>query len=200
MRPLRNAVLAAALLPWAALAQDTGPAPVAPETRTLPPPIIVIDQNALFEQSAFGRAAKVRLEEASRALAAENREIEAALEVEERTLTEQRATLPADQFRKMAEAFNVKVEGIRKAQDAKSRSIARARDEDRQRFLAETRPVLAQILRDSGGVVLLDRSQVVLSLERIDITAEAVRRMDAVIGTGNLSPAPPGPPPPEPPP
>lgn len=186
-------VLVAALwLPAVASAQQA--APVTPPPATVaPPPVLVVNQDALFEQSAFGRAAQARLEAASAALVAENREIEAALEAEERSLTERRATLPATEFRALAEAFNVKVEGIRKAQDAKSRSITRARDEDRQRFFTAAAPVLADLLRESGAVVILDQGQVVLSLDRIDVTAPAIKRLDAQIGTGDLSADPPPP-------
>ncbi len=185
-------VLAAALLlPTGGMAQEVIPqeAPRAP----VPPPVLVVNQDAMFEQSAFGRAAKTRLEAASATLVSENRAIEAALEAEERSLTERRANLPPAEFRALAEAFNTKVEGIRKAQDSKSRSITRVRDEDRQQFFAAAAPVLEQILREQGAVVVLERRQVVRSLERIDITALAVRRMDEEIGTGTLSAEPPQP-------
>ena len=188
MRAGWRVLIGALWLPLAAMAQDAA-GPVGPA----PPSILVINQDALFEQSAFGRNAQARLEAASKALVAENREIEAALEAEERDLTERRGTLPSDTFRAESEAFNVKVEGIRKAQDAKSRAITRGRDEDRQKFLQAAAPILAQLLREHGAVVVLDQSQVVLSLDRIDITAEAVQRLDAEIGTGDLSGSAPAP-------
>lgn len=186
-------LIAALWLPLAVLAQVDPP--VTPPPAHLPPPVLVVNQDALFEKSAFGRSAQTRLEAASSALVAENRVIEAALEAEERDLTERRAKLPTPEFRALAEAFNVKVEGIRKAQDAKSRSITRARDEDRQQFFKAAAPVLADLLRENGAVVILDQAQVLLSLDRIDITALAVTRLDATIGTGALSsqPQPPAP-------
>jgi len=186
------------LLSPEAVAQVVTEAGTMPQQVPIVPTVLVLNQNALFEQSAFGRNAQGRLEAASETLVSENREIEAALEAEERTLTDRRANLPPTEFRALAEAFNVKVEGIRKAQDAKARSISRARDEDRQRFFAAARPVLADILREQRAVVLLDQSQVVLSLDRIDITSLAIQRLDAQIGSGDLSaqPSPPQPPPP----
>jgi Skp family chaperone for outer membrane proteins len=195
---LAPALVAALMMPVGTWAQDaaTDPEAPGPAVTVAPalPPVLVVNQDALFEQSAYGRAAQSRLEAASAALVAENREIEAALEAEERSLTDRRATLPPDEFRSLAEAFNVKVEGIRKAQDTKSRSITRARDEDRQRFFQAAVPVLADILRESGGLVILDQSQVVLSLDRIDVTDEAIRRLDVQIGTGILSSDPDQPP------
>ena len=62
-----------------------------------------------------------------------------------------------------------------------------------QRFFSAAAPVLADLLRERGAVVILDQSQVLLSLDRIDITTEAVTRLDAQIGTGDLSSEPPPP-------
>jgi Skp family chaperone for outer membrane proteins len=172
---MRALVLALALLAAVpALAQEAQP----------PAPILVLRQDALFEGSAFGRASRARIEAASRALIAENRTIEAGLEAEERDLTALRATLPPADFRARADSFNAKVEDIRKAQDAKSRAIARQRDEDRQRFLQAAVPVLAQIMQEHGAALLLDQASVVLNLESLDITDAAIARIDAAIGEG----------------
>lgn len=181
---LTGAALAAALaLPVAA--QETPPA--APEADTLPiqSPVLILRQDELFERSAFGRAATARLEEANRTLVNENRQIEAALETEERDLTQRRPSLPPAEFRALAEEFDAKVEGIRAAQEAKGRGIARLRDEDRQRFFASVVPILAEIMRDSGAAVILDDEAVILSFDRVDITALAVARIDAAIGAGD---------------
>lgn len=152
-------------------------------------PVLVLRQDDLFEQSAFGRASSARIEAANAALLSENREIESALEVEERDLTLRRGTLPPADFQALSEAFNAKVEGIRAAQDAKSREIARTRDDDRQRFLQAAVPVLAAIMQEEGAQAILDEQAVVLSFDRIDITAKAIARIDASIGDGGTLPA-----------
>lgn len=155
-------------------------------------PVLVLRQDDLFVQSAFGRASSARIDSANAALLAENREIESALEVEERDLTQRRASLPPAEFQALSEAFNAKVEGIRTAQDAKSRDIARMRDVDRQRFLKAAVPVLATIMQEEGAQAILDEKAVILSFDRIDITAKAIERIDAAIGDGSALPADPG--------
>ncbi len=170
---------AGALAIWLALPVPAQEAPVASW------PVLVLRQDDLFEQSAFGQASTARIEAANSALLAENREIEAALEAEERDLTERRASLPPAEFQALSEAFNAKVEGIRSAQDAKSRDIARTRDEDRQRFLQAAVPVLATIMQEEGAQAILDEQAVVLSFDRIDITSKAIARIDAEIGDGS---------------
>jgi Skp family chaperone for outer membrane proteins len=140
--------------------------------------VLTIDQPAFFEESAFGRASLQRLEERSRRLQAENRQIEEALEAEERSLTERRQQVSAEDFRALADAFDDKVEGIRNAQDAKGREIARTREADQQAFFGLAVPVLVELLREKGAVVLVDQSAIVLSLDSVDITAEAIARVN----------------------
>lgn len=145
-------------------------------------PVVTITQERLFQDSRAGQQIQDRYETASRALVAENRRIEAALEAEERDLTARRAQMPPEDFRPLAEAFDEKVEGIRAAQDAKSRALTRQRDEDRQRMLEAAAPILAQMMAERGVMVLIDKNAVVLSFDGIDITEDAVARLDAVLG------------------
>ncbi len=189
---MRGLALALMLAAPAAAAQEAAPAP---GPATVQSPVLVIKQDAFFEGSALGKAARAQLDTATQALLAENRRIEAGLEAEERALTERRPTLAADEFRALADAFDRKVEGIRTAQDAKSRAITADFDAARQGFLRAALPVLAAIMRERGAAVILDQQVVVVRLDAVDITAEAIARMDA---TAAAPPAPapdPAPPP-----
>lgn len=173
----------AALSPGVAAAQDqaaTDPQP-AEAPVTLPPPVLTLDQDRLFEESAWGRDALTRAEEATAALAAENRRIEQALEKEERDLTERRANMTAADFAVLATEFDAKVEEIRAAQDAKSRAISRRLDEDRTRFFQAVTPVLGQLLAETGAAAILADGAVVMSLTSLDITETAISRVDAVL-------------------
>jgi Skp family chaperone for outer membrane proteins len=173
----------AALAPAGAAAQDQ-PAPdpqPAEAPVSLPPPVLTLDQDRLFEESAWGRDALRRAEEATAALAAENRRIEQALEKEERDLTERRANMAASDFAALAAGFDAKVEEIRAAQDAKSRAISRRLDEDRTRFFQAVTPVLGQLLAETGAAAILADGAVVMSLTSLDITETAVSRVDAVL-------------------
>jgi Skp family chaperone for outer membrane proteins len=200
----RCAAAAAVLAATAAWGQEA-PAPLPPPAAEPPgeaqvrSPVLVIRRDALFEGSAFGKAARARYEADSQALIAENRRLERALETEERDLTDRRPTLPAAEFQTLSAAFDTKVEGIRTARDAKSRDITRRLDEDRQRFLQAAIPVLAQIMADFGATVILDQQTVVVNLEAIDVTDVAIARIDAAIGDGAAVTLPQDPPPAPPP-
>ena len=190
MPRLRSAPLAAALVAALAL-MGAGPDALAQEQaeEVLPrAPVLMLDRNRLFADSAFGKAAEARFQAESQVLIAENLRLEQALEEEERQLTDQRATLDAESFQKLAAEFDSKTEAIRAAQDAKSRSITSKREEDRQRFLQAAVPVLGELMRDAGAVAIFDKEMVILSLRGVDITEEAVARIDAALGDGSALP------------
>lgn len=177
------AVLAFGLAAAPALAQ---------ERLTVPSPVLTIDQEALFERSAFGRRAQAEFEEASTELAAENRRIEAELEAEERRLTEDRPGMDPAAFRELAAAFDARVVEIRRTQDQKARELGRRPDEARQEFFRAAVPILTELVRERGAVAILDSRAVILSAETIDITEEAIRRIDAALGDGSDAPQAPG--------
>ncbi len=185
MRWARRAVacmaLAAGVLPapGSALAQEV-PSVVAPALdATFQSPVLTIDQKRLFEDSAFGLDSLTRLEAASRDLQAEIRKIESDLEIEERMLTERRAAMETHDFQPLARAFDEKVESIRAAWGAKDRDLKRQRDADQQTFFEFAVPVLAELMREMGAVLLIDQSSIVLSFDRVDITQIAIARLDA---------------------
>jgi len=179
MRRARAAILGVGLGCLAALA-----APVAAQDGDMPfrSPIVTLDQERLFSDTRAGQALVETLEADSAALAAENRQIEAELIAEERDLTERRSELPPEEFRALAEAFDEKVVAIRRAQDTKARTLAQRREADQQAFYRRALPLVAEIVRERGAVVVLERGAVILSAEQVDITDEAIDLIDARLG------------------
>lgn len=153
-------------------------------------PIVTLDRDRLFQDSLLGKAMLQRLEEASAELVAENRRLEAALEAEEKVLTEQRAILPADEFRKLAAEFDARVEELRDAQDTKSRALSRQRDEDRQKLFDAAIPILGALMVELQAVAIIDRSAIILTFDQLDITDLAIARMDRDLGDGTAPAAP----------
>lgn len=161
--------LAFAALPSVCVAQDTG----------APSAVLTVDPERLFVDSRFGKAAVAKLDAAQQELLSENKKLEIALEAEEKDLTDRRPSLPAADFRKLADAFDKKAEDIRAARLAKSRSLTTLRDDDRQKFLSAIVPILGGLMGEMGALVILDKKSVFLSFERVDITDRAIARIDA---------------------
>jgi Skp family chaperone for outer membrane proteins len=60
-------------------------------------------------------------------------------------------------------------------------ALTQNRDVERRAFFRAVAPVLGEILGEKGAAAILDKSTVVLSLTAIDITDEAIARIDAVL-------------------
>ena len=181
---LAAAILVLAMLAAPVTAQD------APLIRSQ---VLSLDQDRLFVRSDFGRRIEAELQADGLVLEAENRRIEAALEAEEKDLTERRPAMSAEAFRALADAFDTKVQRIRDEQVAKARALGERTEAAQREFLDTARPVLEQLMVDAGAVVIIDPRSVVMSRAAIDVTDEAMRRINAIIGDGAGDPAEPAP-------
>lgn len=160
--------------------------------------ILTLDQERVYRDSVAGQAIEAAIAAENDALATENRKIDAALGAEEQDLTTRRPELSPTEFQALAEAFNVRVEGLRSAQQSKAKALERKREEERQKFFQALVPVLGAIMRDAGAFVILNNSAVLVSFDQIDVTAEAIGRMNRQFPTALTDPAPEGPAPPAP--
>ncbi|NOE17196.1 OmpH family outer membrane protein [Ruegeria atlantica] len=145
--------------------------------------VVTLSSEELFAKSAFGQRVLREIEKESALLAEENQRIVAELSREEKELTEQRATMSADEFRPLAEAFDLKVQSHREGQRAKLDVLSRRSEEAQQTFSEIVRPVLVDLLREIGASVMIERSNVVVSTS--DITDAAIIRINAAIGDGS---------------
>ena len=168
--------LATAFFSQQATAQDIG---------TVVSPILTIESDRFFAQSAFGQRVAREIEAEGAMLAAENRKIEADLTAEEKAITDQREGMDPDAFRVLADTFDEKVQTMRRTQDTKSRNLAQRNEADRMTFINAAGPILEVLMQDAGAAVVLERRSVFLSANAIDVTDEAIQRMDAEIGDGS---------------
>ncbi|WP_425656261.1 OmpH family outer membrane protein [Roseobacter sp. EG26] len=151
-------------------------------------PILTIDSDRLFTESDYGKNTVRDFEARGAELAAENRRIEEELSTEEKALTDQRPAMAPADFRKLADAFDEKVQTTRRAQDSKNRDLNQALEERRVVFLNAAAPVLEQLMREAGAAVVMERRSVFLSSNAIDITQEAIERLNEVLGNGADAP------------
>ena len=181
---MRGLLLAALFAAGAAVAQDAPPAAQAPSVAVPQSPVVVLDRDALYARSAFGRRVAADIDAASTDLATENRRLESELEAEERALTARRETMEPDAFRELASEFDTRVTAIRQAQDAKARAIAQQTDRAQALFLEQANPILVEMAREAGALVILDKRFAIASADEVDITARAQERIDAALGDG----------------
>lgn len=207
---ITRGILALALLSGLALgaqAQDAPPAePLDPEmpaveplqprddlpTSTIPAAdmtegqaaVLTLDQDLLYLSSAWGRRAQARLEAEGEIIAAENERLTQLLSAEEARLTGQRAALPAAEFRRMAENFDLRATEVRRERAQAVQALNAWAEADRSAFFRAALPVMGQVMQDRGAVAVLDRRTVFVSLDAIDVTDDLVAAVDRRLGDG----------------
>lgn len=146
--------------------------------------IVTIDRQRLFSETQYGRRIRETSEEERVRLATETRKAEELLLQEERQLTQQKATLAPDAFRELAKAFDAKVQALRDEGSAREQMFVRLFDNEQAAFFEQIGPILGQLVREMGAVMIIDRRAVLLAAKNIDITDEAIARIDTVLGDG----------------
>lgn len=174
-----RAILVAALcflgsVPSTIVAQDIG---------VLRSDIVVVDIERLFEDSDLGRKMLAEHQADREALAAANQKLAAELEAEEQRLTDVRAETSPEEFRELADAFDDRVQQIRADSERRVRDLERRRERMPVEFLNQVDQIILDLMRASGGVVLLDQRSVILRAEAVDITDRAIARINAEFGT-----------------
>lgn len=152
---------------------------------TIQSEILTLDPDRLFSQTEVGQRLTEQYEAERDRLIASNRELEAELRAEEQALTEARKTMTPKEFRKKADAFDTKVRSIRQENDRKARDLERGREIAPLTLMRMAEPILIQLMRDTGGKIILDNRQVLLRADAIDITDLAIARVDEAIGDGS---------------
>lgn len=153
--------------------------------------LLTIDQEHLFTGSLFGERVAAEIKQDLAALEQEFQKIEADLTAEEKDLTLRRPTLAPDDFRVLADEFDEKVQGIRKAQDAKARALDARLEQERARYYGLVNPILHEMMSQMGALMILDRRAILMGAEGVDITNEALQVIDASLGDGGMVPEPP---------
>lgn len=171
----------------AALTALSAPVPMAAqELGRVVSPILTLDRERLFSGTLFGQRVTRELEAASSAMAEKTREIEAGLSKEEKALADKRASLSPEEFRKLADAFDAKVQTLRADRDKAKADLQTQIDTARKQFFDQVGPVLAALVRSRGAVVVLDSRAILLTAADVDITDAAIARVDAVLGEGEV--------------
>ena len=155
--------------------------------------ILILDTDRLLGETLLGQRLTAKYQADRENLIARNRQIEIELEAEEKALTDLRAEkLPAE-FRALADSFDIKVQGIRRDSERAARDLERSRELAPVQFMRMAEPVLAQVMRDSGGSVIIEKRGVLLHANIIDITDVAIDRINDEIGNGVVAKSPPKP-------
>tara|TARA_R110000751_G_scaffold40203_1_gene95385 strand:+ start:3607 stop:4467 length:861 start_codon:yes stop_codon:yes gene_type:complete len=156
---------------------------------TLPrSPILIVNRQAVLENSAAARALQETERETLERVTAELERVKTELQVEEQELTRLKPTLPPDQFDARAREFDRKVKAERAAGQDRRALFQKFTQEARQALASALPRVLEALRRETGSLVLLDASAVAAADPALDVTNLAIERYDAEMGAVRFDP------------
>jgi len=150
--------------------------PPAPGTQL---PFVFINQERLLTGSKAGQAILAEEDRQRDALRTEARALDRSFEEEERSLTEQRPKLSAEEFRQLSDAFDARVVQARRDQDNRAAQLAQEFDQRRRQFYAQVAPILVSLMDRYGARAIFDESSVLLADQSLNITQAVIAEIDA---------------------
>jgi len=170
--------LFAAILLWLGLALSVSAQQTSPQ-------ILIMDSERLFIETLYGQRLADELAERARELQTENDRIVESLTLEERSLTLRRPEMSPEDFRAESEAFDAKVQEVRRVRDAKNVELQVATAGARAQFEQQVQGILADMMFERGAAIMIEQRDVLLWTRSANITDEAIVRIDAELGDGS---------------
>ncbi len=151
-----------------------GAAPAA----SAPSRILVISIQRLSRESLAGRSIDRQAQLLREEVLAEVEARQQALRDEEQRLAASRDDLPRAEFEAQVQNFKDEWRKVRRAEQEAVARLQNALQEATKRFREARNAVLTDLMAQHEGAVMLDEASVVLSASALNVTDEAIRRLD----------------------
>lgn len=149
----------------------------------------VLDVQLIMRDSKAAKSVKAALDKQAAAYQAELAQQENALRNADQQLMQQRASLPADEFNKKSNDLGLKVEALRQTAEKRRQQLQKMENGAMIQIEKTLLQAAADIAKQRGISLVLNKSAVLLNVQAYDITQEALKRLDAQLTSVKL-PAP----------
>jgi outer membrane protein len=178
------------------MAAQSAPAPAAhpPAAAGTPDPrILVIDRNAILRGSKVGQSIMAQISGYTKSAESEFKAQGEALRKEGETLKQQIAILAPDVKAKKIRDFEAKEAAFQKKVQDRQDEVQGGLFKARQQVEQALGPILQGIMSERHANLLLDRNAVVLGTINVDVTGQAIQRLNQKLPTlkVELTPLPP---------
>ena len=171
--------IAVRLLAGLAIAASVSAASFSTASAGTPASILIINSDQLFAQSQVGKNVREQIQTMSKKLQSESTKAEESLKAEATKLRDQRALLKEEDFAKKVQAFQQKEQATQQRLQEKGQALQIGANVARSKIEEIIRPIFADLLKAHGANILLDQSVVLAGGIDLDVTAEAVKALDA---------------------
>ena len=186
MKHLRYRQVALAMLALAVLAPAgalIARAETAQPAQQIPVSIAVIDIQQILRDSTAAKAVRAQVDKQKDAYQAQIAQQENALRDADKKLAEQRATLSADDFAKKRDQLGQQMDQLRQNSEKLKQQLEDAFNAGMGQVSQALAGVLTDIAKQRNLTLVLDKRAVPLSANGFDITADALKALNAKLPT-----------------
>ncbi|MBV9016616.1 MAG: OmpH family outer membrane protein [Alphaproteobacteria bacterium] len=177
-----------------AWAQQAPPAPASPPTQP-PLTIMVVDVQALLQNSKSAKMVRQQIEQKRAEYAKEISHQEETLRQERDALQRQQASLSADALSQKGREFQQKVNDLDRNVQSKRQALERSNAEALEKIQEVMLKIITDIAKDRKANMVFQRSELVLFDQNYDVTDEVLQKLDEQLPTltvNFVAPTPPG--------
>lgn len=149
----------------------------------LVPGVCLVSREAIFANSAVGKAATARLQQLAQVAQAEVDNDRKPIEADVKAFQAEAPKLSADRRAQREQALAARLQPVQAKAQQRGREIEATRIKAMQRIAGEAQPVIAQVYASRKCGLLLDRNVVLGGNLGNDLTADVVKGLDARIQT-----------------
>lgn len=172
------------------------PAPSpAPATSPMPLTVLVVDVQALLQNSKAAKMVRGQIEQKRNEYTKEISHQEEALRGERDAIQRQQASLSADALNQKGREFQQKVNDLERNVQGKRQALEKSNGEALSKIQEEMLKIIADIAKDRKANLVLQRSDIVLFDQSFDVTDEVLQKLDEQMPTLTVNFVAPTPPP-----
>jgi len=163
--------------------QGTPPAATAPAAIPQTISVMVVDVQALLQNSKAAKMVRQQIEAKRAGYAKDISHKEEALRQERDTLQRQQATLTADQLAAKGRDFQAKVNELDRDVQAKRQALERSNADALQKIQEVMVKIITDIAKDRKANLVFQRSELVLFDQGFDVTDQVLQKLDEQMPT-----------------
>lgn len=171
------------------------PAPAAPAAAPMPLTVLVVDVQALLQNSKAAKMVRSQIEQKRNEYTKEISHQEETLRAERDSLQRQQSSMSADALNQKGREFQQKVNDLERNVQGKRQALEKSNGEALSKIQEQMLKIIADIAKDRKANLVFQRADLVLFDQSFDVTDEVLQKLDEQMPTLTVNFAVPTPPP-----
>jgi outer membrane protein len=171
------------------------PAPANPAVAPMPLTVLVVDVQALLQNSKAAKMVRSQIEQKRNEYTKEISHQEETLRAERDALQRQQASMSADALNQKGREFQQKVNDLERNVQGKRQALEKSNGDALSKIQEQMLKIIADIAKDRKSNLVFQRADLVLFDQSFDVTDEVLQKLDELMPALTVDFAVPTPPP-----